>query len=381
MAIKVTDTYTLVVMQPGTLCNLNCSYCYLPLRQTKTLMSADVAAAVAQDIAQQDNPKRVSVLWHGGEPTAVPIDTFEELLEPFEKLRADGRIRHGIQTNATLINDTWCELFTRYGFRVGVSIDGPEQASAQRTDWAGRPSFDRIMRGIRHLQHTGLDPHVICVVTPESIHHGDGIMRFLDHAGFTQIGFNIEEREGVNTSRPLVDPEAARAFWRQIINYCRSSPRTFYIREFGNLSRHLQGKPVPNRDVLPTVAVNGDITLLSPELAGMQSTEYGDFIVGNVLTASIQSVLTRHHDIPYVAEFEQSVNACRSSCSFWNVCYGGYASNKWAETGDFRTTETSHCRNGAQAVVRATADLVDPNTDQGLIETLERLTLKGAAHA
>ena len=378
--IQVTDTYSLVVMQPGTLCNLDCSYCYLPLRRTNSLMSVDVATAVAHDITAQDNPKRVSVLWHGGEPTAVPIDTFEQLLTPFEELRHAGRIRHGIQTNATLIDDRWCELFTRYGFRVGVSIDGPKHTSAHRTDWAGRAAFDRIMRGIDRLQKAGLDPHVICVVTPESIADGAGIMRFLDEAGFTQIGFNIEEREGVNTGRPLVDPQAARAFWRQVIAYCRTSPRTFFIREFGNLSRHLQGKPLPRRDVLPTVAVNGDVTLLSPELAGMPSTEHHDFVVGNVLTTPIQHVLTHHHDTPYVAQFEQAVNACRASCSFWNVCYGGYASNKWAETGDFTTTETSHCRNGAQAVVRATADLADPNIDRGLVEALNRLIPEGVGH-
>jgi hypothetical protein len=85
--------------------------------------------------------------------------------------------------------------------------------------------------------------------------------------------------------------------------------------------------------------------------------------------------------IGFNIEEREGVNTCRAGCSFWNVCYGGYASNKWAETGDFTTTATSHCRNGAQAVVRATADLADPRTGRGLVEALERLIPEGAGQA
>lgn len=49
-------------------------------------------------------------------------------------------VRHEIQTNGTLINRQLCELFTTYGFEVGVSIDGPGALNRNRLDRAGNPT-------------------------------------------------------------------------------------------------------------------------------------------------------------------------------------------------------------------------------------------------
>lgn len=53
----------------------------------------------------------MSVVWHGGEPTATPVGLFRDLLAPFEELRRAGLVRHEIPPNATLINRQWCEPF------------------------------------------------------------------------------------------------------------------------------------------------------------------------------------------------------------------------------------------------------------------------------
>jgi uncharacterized protein len=42
-------------------------------------------------------------------------------------------------------------------------------------------------------------------------------------------------------------------------------------------------------DPIPTVAWNGDVVLLSPELLGAHSARYGDFIAGNVLSTPTTS--------------------------------------------------------------------------------------------
>ncbi|HEX4101804.1 MAG TPA: hypothetical protein VHY21_14905, partial [Pseudonocardiaceae bacterium] len=69
----------LVVVQPGTLCNLDCAYCYLPARKTRNLMSLDTAAALAASL--DGLPAPVTVNWHGGEPLAVPLAHFTALLD------------------------------------------------------------------------------------------------------------------------------------------------------------------------------------------------------------------------------------------------------------------------------------------------------------
>ena len=63
-----------VIMQPTTLCNLDCEYCYLPHRASQATMSIDVARRAAEAVNRWASAAdRFSVVWHGGEPlTAGP---------------------------------------------------------------------------------------------------------------------------------------------------------------------------------------------------------------------------------------------------------------------------------------------------------------------
>lgn len=150
----------------------------------------------------------MSVVWHGGEPTATPFDVIPDLLAPFEDLRRAGRVRHEIRTNATLINRRWCELFIAYGFDIGVSIDGPGPLNRNRLDRAGNPTDSRTLRGMRTLAEAGLQYSVICVVTPETIDHADALVDFFtDIPGCQSVGFNIEEQEGADRT-PVTEESA-----------------------------------------------------------------------------------------------------------------------------------------------------------------------------
>lgn len=55
-----------VIMQPTTLCNLDCSYCYLPLRRESLRMPVTVARAVAESTRTWARSRPVEICWHGG---------------------------------------------------------------------------------------------------------------------------------------------------------------------------------------------------------------------------------------------------------------------------------------------------------------------------
>src|SRR3569833_493867 len=118
---------TYVVMQPTTLCNLDCSYCYLPFRALDKRMPPAVAEAVASSVnrwAVADD--RFSVVWHGGEPMAAGRRALAGLVAPF----TGGE--HHILSIATLSDVAWCDFFLELRIRVSVCVDGPQSLIGHR---------------------------------------------------------------------------------------------------------------------------------------------------------------------------------------------------------------------------------------------------------
>ncbi|MGH3710855.1 MAG: radical SAM protein [Pseudonocardiaceae bacterium] len=155
----------MITLQPTSLCNLDCTYCYLPGRKSKNEMPLPVARAIAAGISSDwVESAPLELVWHGGEPLAAGPILFEELLKHFAPLQNAGLIQHVIQTNATLITSEWCELFLKYDVQVGVSFDGQSTLNQNRVDWQRKPAFTRIMNGISKLAERGIDFSVIAVI-------------------------------------------------------------------------------------------------------------------------------------------------------------------------------------------------------------------------
>lgn len=346
-----------IIVQPTSLCPFACTYCYLPQRHLKRDMPPTVAAAVAAGIEPGWPP--VEAVWHGGEPLAVGPRRLAALLEPFEPLRRAGRVQHKVQTGATLVTDAWCELFERYEIGVGVSIDGPRQANRHRVDRAGRPLFDRIVAGIETLKRHGIPFIVLAVVSRDGTHQAVEVLDFLRDLGCQWVGFNIEAKEGANALGDTPALEDARRFWRDTFAWCRQN-RDVTVREVQRLLGFLGLEPAvraadAQHDLIPTIAWNGDVVLLSPELLGVADAAYYDFAAGNVMTETLPAILRRAGELRYVREFLVGLERCKATCEFFAYCQGAHAGDRYFEHGTFTATETEHCRTSVQAL----ADLVE----------------------
>ena len=350
-----------LVLQPTTFCPWACSYCYLPTKDQQRQMPVPVARAAAASIRAQASPAPVDVVWHGGEPLALSRDRFAALLEPFEPLYRDRAVRHEVQTGAGQVTDAWCGLLAEHGFTVGVSIDGPAWANANRRDRAGRETFEKAIRGIGLLREPGIEFTAIAVITPETIDRAEQIMEFFEGLGARGVGFNLEEQEGANTARPGIDQDSARRFWTALLRR-RAAGSMLPVRDIDRLLAHL-GRTRTGAETaglyepIPTVAWDGQTVLLSPELAGITAPQYGDFTVGNVLTETLGSMLARAHRVRYVQEFTEGLERCAAMCEFYAFCQGAQAGNRYFEHGTFAVTETAYCQTTRQALVQALHEL------------------------
>ncbi|WP_433211658.1 cyclophane-forming radical SAM peptide maturase AmcB [Dactylosporangium sp. CS-047395] len=348
-----------VVMQPTTLCNLDCTYCYLPFRSRQDRMSPAVAAAVADSVnpwAAADD--RFSVVWHAGEPLAAGRPALAELMSPFTG------VEHHVQTNATLIDDAWCEFFTSHAVRVSISVDGPERLNGQRVNKAGLPSYRTILRGIEALRRHGVPFSALCVVSDPRPGLAAELYEYFLDLGCDVLGINIEEQEGVNARPNAFADDAVRSFWSELVASWRRDPR-IHVREIEWTLRYA-GAVLADRadgilpsalDPIPTIAADGRVFLLSPELAGFTDPRYGDFSSGNVLATPLSTILSgAATSAPWIAEYLRGVESCRRSCPYFGFCGGAHAANRYFEHGRFDGTETNHCRNSKIRLLEGVLD-------------------------
>jgi uncharacterized protein len=356
-----------VVLQPTPLCNMRCAYCYLPDLSDGRRMDPLIPRQIAADIATYPANRVIEIRWHAGEPLTLGVEGLAQLLAPFERLRRAGRVRHSLQTNATLLTPEWCELLLHHGIDVGVSIDGPRWANRQRRTLSGAETFDRAMAGIDLLRSYGVPFSSIAVVSPANIpqivDRATDYLAFFRRIGAHQVGFNIEETEGRHRA-PTPDPGQVRAFWQAVFDAWLQAGGVPRVRDFSRVLEFAEASlnglwRRARPDLFPTVKCDGAVVLLSPELAGYRDERYDDFEVGNVRDEPLSAMLRRGPLLGHVQEYLVGTATCRTNCRYFDYCVGGQASNRYFEHGNLRTNETKYCRNSCQEPFDVVLDLSD----------------------
>jgi uncharacterized protein len=188
----------------GAICNLDCEYCYFlskerlypnsSFRMSETLLEE----YIRQYIDAQSGPE-ITFAWQGGEPTLMGIDFFRLAVSYQQKYRKPGmRITNALQTNGVTLTDEWCAFFRQADFLIGISLDGPRELhDAYRVDKGGKPTFDRVMAGLRLLQAHGVEFNVLTTIHAANAGHGQEVYRFLrDEVGAQYMQFiPIVERD------------------------------------------------------------------------------------------------------------------------------------------------------------------------------------------
>ena len=123
-------------------------------------MSFETAARVIASVLRHPSVTTVLCTWHGGEPTLLPLDFYRRVLNAQARLRREGqKLRNGIQTNGTLLNNERCQFLADNDFYVGVSVDGPQSLQdMQRPFISGRGSSETVYRGLRLVSEAVVAP-------------------------------------------------------------------------------------------------------------------------------------------------------------------------------------------------------------------------------
>ena len=209
-----------VMLKPaGAHCNLACKYCYYlekdklyPTAQ-RHLMSDEMLEQFTREYIEAQIMSQVLFTWHGGEPLLRSIDFYRKALSLQQKYAGGRHIDNVIQTNGTLLTDEWCEFFAQNHWLVGISIDGPQpDHDHYRLTAAGKPSWKKVMQGIKLLKKHGVEWNAMAVVNAYNANHPLEFYRFFKENGcqflqFTPIVERLTRHEDGRTLASLADKD------------------------------------------------------------------------------------------------------------------------------------------------------------------------------
>ncbi len=163
----------------GAICNLDCEYCFFLSKEmlypgSRFRMAADLQETYLRQLLEAHaRAPEVIVAWQGGEPTMMGLDFFRRSID----------------------------------LVVGISIDGPRQMhDAYRVDKGGKPTFDRVMRGLDVLKRHGVDWNVLTTIHAVNGDHGREVYTFLrDELGATFIQYIPIIERATEQTLPIAD--------------------------------------------------------------------------------------------------------------------------------------------------------------------------------
>lgn len=338
----------LFIISPTYECNLRCKYCYLSNQTKSTHHKIDVD--FAKDIVLQikaflelKKEKKVTFIWHGGEPLLWGKNNFKTIFQFIKKQLKNFEVHNSIQTNLTLIDNEYLDIFTEYNVSIGGSLDGINIIhNSLRISKIGAPTFDIVMNNLALCREKGLK--INCIVVANK-HHIGQIAHIYNFFKTRNINFkfnplflsgeaSLENEEYGITPQQYADMciELLELFIGDadggivesnlieiISNIITERPKLCaFIR---NCQDHFLSI-APNGDVFPCGRF-GNNTLLK-------------YSYGNLHKESMVDIYNKVQKSVIYRRFQYIENSSCKDCEFMSICHGGCLHDGFLNSGDFQ---------------------------------------------
>jgi len=311
-------------------CTLRCAYCQDWRSNRKEVMSFPVMARmIARALAEHEH---VRFIWHGGEPTLLPISFYEKALLVQARLRRPRqKVGNTFQTNATKLTPAWARFFRANNIQVGISIDGPANLhNSHRSYRSGKGSYDHVIQGLSLLKEHEVQFSGLVVVDERTLEFGaERLLDFLVGQGICSFGLlaakpkNEPAAEAGTTAEHYIEPARMNAFLMNLYDaWLSRGDQNVKIRELEALKAQIKG--VSARSCTLSGECWGHYYMIEPDgtVAGCDVFS-GDprYTLGNIMSTSFMEIANGAGLLQLKKEHREAMEAMRG-CPEFPVCKG-----------------------------------------------------------
>ena len=338
----------------GSTCNLNCAYCfYLQKEQlypgSRFRMSDEMLETYISQLIESHRSNTVTVAWQGGEPTMMGVDFYRRAIALQEKYARPGMsFENTLQTNGTLLNDEWCEFFRENNFLIGISVDGPRELhDKHRLDRAGKPTFERVMRGLRLLQKHGVEYNILVTVNRTNADHPIQVYKFFrDEVQTSWLQFiPVIERvdngkvtpfqKGSTVSDRSVKPDQWGRFLTTIFDeWVRHDVGRIFVQTFEAAVRNWMGPGSSGMCIFDPTCGHGLALEHNGDLYSCDHFVEPEYLLGNIQQSHISELAGSDRQLKFGRDKLDTLPGVCLRCEVRFACHGECPKNRFVTTAD-----------------------------------------------
>ena len=339
----------------GAVCNLACAYCYylekanLYKDTSKHVMSDELLEKFIREYIGSQTMHEVLFTWHGGETLMRPLSFYRKVVELQRQYAGGHAIDNCIQTNGTLLTDEWCEFFKENNWLVGISIDGPQEFHDEyRKNRSGRPSFAKVMQGIRLLNKHGVEWNAMAVVNDYNADYPLEFYHFFKEIGCRYIQFApiverlSEHEDGRYLAIPLQPGEQLADFsvspeqWGNFLctlfdEWVRNDVGQIFIQLFDSTLANWVGEQ-PGVCSMAKTCGHAGVMEFNGDVYACDHYVFPEFKLGNIYQQTLVEMMYSERQMEFGQMKQKSLPSQCRACEFLFACNGECPKNRFATT-------------------------------------------------
>lgn len=337
-----------IILKPTYSCNLRCKYCYLSndTKRQSSLFDLEFAKHIIDQIKEillMKPNKKLTIIWHGGEPMLWGIENYRAILAYMQQELASYKVQNSMQTNLSLVNDEWIDLFMQYNVRIGFSLDGTHTIhDQQRVGVHGEPTFERIIANYHRCKERGM--HIGCIVVSSKKHigHIPELYRFMrDEAisfKFNPLFCSGEAQNNIDDYGITPNEYAQMAIELFDLWYYDQQGEITESNFVEIASNIATGKPsgcmfsANCQDNFIAIAPMGDVM----PCGRFCDNDLLQYSYGNLHNETLADILSRIKQTEIYKRAEYIAQSGCAKCKWYNICHGGCLHDGFLASGDFK---------------------------------------------